>query len=627
MPTTGGVVDAFKNLIRHGKNHTTRQHNDAGQYDYPPPQQQQQQQQQHLPASQQQPQRQARDQPRDAQQQQQTQKAASPKYKEEVEKIVQEEREAKSKMPVYKGLENFKLLEKMGDGAFSNVYKALDLRSGQKVAVKVVRKYELSASQDGDRHLNKEFKKKPRVTERANILKEVQIMRGIDHPSIVKLLAFFESTEHYFLVLELMEGGELFHQIVKLTYFSENLARHVILQVAQGIRYLHEERGVVHRDIKPENLLFDRIPIIPSKNLPSKQFEEDKEDEGEFVPGIGGGGIGRVKIADFGLSKVVWDEQTMTPCGTVGYTAPEIVKDERYSKSVDMWALGCVLYTLLCGFPPFYDESINVLTEKVARGHYTFLSPWWDSISASAKDLITHLLCVDPAQRYTIDEFLNHPWCKAAPGPPPPPTPARELQSMPLDSPLLAAVRGTGREARSPGIATLKEAFDITYAVHRMEEEGARRRAAKGGANRGFLGGLNEEDEDEAMELDENIVAEARHRHGEDPGDRASRAVATQQLPGAGAKAAARRAVQGGAAHVKPSTHVYDGRAGQRDRGRKTGTAPFQLDMDGATLLGRRHKRGNADGGEMGNGSSPLAQGAIAQQGLPPNPGSPMRID
>lgn len=189
-------------------------------------------------------------------------------------------------------------------------------------------------------------------------------MRGIDHPSIVRLLQFFESDEHYFLVLEcesrpshgarliaVMEGGELFHQIVKLTYFSEPLARHVILQVAQGIRHLHEERGVVHRDIKPENLLFERIPIIPSKEIVNRPYDEDKEDEGEFQPGIGGGGIGRVKIADFGLSKIVWDEQTMTPCGTVGYTAPEIVKDERYSKSVDMWALGCVLYTLLCGFP------------------------------------------------------------------------------------------------------------------------------------------------------------------------------------------------------------------------------------------------------------------------------------
>ena len=202
-----------------------------------------------------------------------------------------------------------------------------------------------------------------------------------------------------------MEGGELFHQIVKLTYFSESLSRHVILQVARGIRYLHEERGVVHRwgnrlicliarmltcpisDIKPENLLFERIPIIPTKHPVHRQYDEEKEDEGEFIPGRGGGGIGRVKIADFGLSKVVWNEDTMTPCGTVGYTAPEIVKDERYSKSVDMWAMGCVLYTLLCGFPPFYDESINVLTEKVARGYYTFLSPWWDDISASGKQV------------------------------------------------------------------------------------------------------------------------------------------------------------------------------------------------------------------------------------------------
>lgn len=154
------------------------------------------------------------------------------------------------------------------------------------------------------------------------------------------------------------------------------------------------------RDIKPENILFDAIPIIPSKVPKTRPYDEEKEDEGEFLPGIGGGGIGRVKIADFGLSKIVWNEETMTPCGTVGYTAPEIVKDERYSKSVDMWALGCVLYTLLCGFPPFYDESINVLTEKVARGYYTFLSPWWDDISASCTS-DPPSVCADPAQPRT----------------------------------------------------------------------------------------------------------------------------------------------------------------------------------------------------------------------------------
>ncbi|KAL0581987.1 MAPK-activated protein kinase Srk1 [Marasmius crinis-equi] len=491
--------------------------------------------------------------------------------REVAEQIVKEEREAKSQMPSYKGLENFKLLEKMGDGAFSNVYKALDLTTNSKVAVKVVRKLELNASQ------------------RANILKEVQIMRGVHHPAIVKLISFSESPEHYFLVLELMEGGELFHQIVKLTYFSESLSRHVILQVANGIRYLHEERGVVHRDIKPENLLFSRIPIVPSKNPIHRPYDEEKEDEGEFIPGVGGGGIGRVKIADFGLSKVVWNEETMTPCGTVGYTAPEIVKDERYSKSVDMWALGCVLYTLLCGFPPFYDESINVLTEKVARGYYTFLSPWWDDISASAKDLITHLLCVDPAQRYTIDEFLAHPWCNAAPAPPPPPTPYiySNLPSanLPPDSPLLSAARGGRTEGRSPGIASLKEAFDITYAVHRMEEEGARRRKynGRGGAGaRGFLSGLNEDEEEEE----------------DGPSNQNATPVGTRQ-------------------------------AASGSKTRRTGNKGFELDMDAATLLGRRHKRGGAGKGAVGM-SSPLAGKPVGspmiEDGDPINPGSPMRI-
>ncbi|KAI0033805.1 kinase-like domain-containing protein [Vararia minispora EC-137] len=591
MPPGVAVVDAFKNLIRHGKHHNHNRNDEASSLSSSAADtsrsraRAQQQQQQHYQSPQQQ---QAHHDPQ--QQQQQQRQAAYPQagaqqksqtYAKEIEQIVAEERESAKKMPYYKGLERFQLLDKMGDGAFSNVYKAVELATGKRVAVKVVRKYELTSSQAGDKHLNPNFKKKPRVTERANILKEVQIMQGINHPSIVKLISFSESPEHYFLVLELMEGGELFHQIVKLTYFSEALSRHVIVQVAQGIRYLHEERGVVHRDIKPENLLFDRVPIIPSKHPIQRQYDEEKEDEGEFTPGVGGGGIGRVKIADFGLSKVVWNEETMTPCGTVGYTAPEIVKDERYSKSVDMWALGCVLYTLLCGFPPFYDESINVLTEKVARGHYTFLSPWWDDISASAKDLITHLLCVDPAERYTIDEFLTHPWIKERSGPPPPPTPRFE---HPLDSPLLTAAKG-GRDGRSPGLATLKEAFDVTYAVHRMEEEGARRRAYKGrdGAGQaGFLQNLNEDDEDE----DENLPPSVQvHMQGQ-------------------------------------QERLSDGRAGQRDqvRHRQRGNK-FELTMDGATLLDRRHRRG----GQLGNSvkPSPLAQNAIGADTIDA-PQSPM---
>jgi serine/threonine protein kinase len=614
------VVDAFKNLIR--KHHHHR-HPDSEPQPYTASVPESAHQPQHRQQQQQELQQQAKLRvEQDSQKHQQPEKHHQPEKEQQqpentpqpepapdsrhqqTNMAVPEDREPKNKLPTYKGLDNFKLLDKMGDGAFSNVYKAMDLTTGQTVAVKVVRKFELNASQ------------------RANIMKEVQIMRGTNHPSIVKLISFSESPEYYFLVMELMEGGELFHQIVKLTYFSENLARHVILQVARGIRYLHEERGVVHRDIKPENLLFERIPIIPSKGLVQRPYDEEKEDEGEFVPGVGGGGIGRIKIADFGLSKVIWNEETMTPCGTVGYTAPEIVKDERYSQSVDMWALGCVLYTLLCGFPPFYDESINVLTEKVARGYYTFLSPWWDDISHSAKDLIQHLLCVDPAQRYTIDEFLAHPWCTAAPAPPPATSTPAYINSPPLDSPLLTAARGGVLEARSPGLATLKEAFDITYAVHRMEEEGARRRAynGRGGAGtRGFLHGLNEDEEDNVE--DKVLVHDARSRRGELE-TRAPIPFTQGGLPGAGAKAVAKRNIIGGPNQADRS--LLDGRAGPRDRGRRQpgGQGGFQLDMDNATLLGRRNKKMAGPGIAE---SSPLSHAVhIDDYSFPP--GSPMRV-
>lgn len=276
-------------------------------------------------------------------------------------------------------------------------------------------------------------------------------------------------------------------------------------------------------DIKPENLLFYPTPFIPSKNPKPKQpGDEDKEDEGEFIKGKGSGGIGVVKIADFGLSKVIWDHQTMTPCGTVGYTAPEIVRDERYSKSVDMWALGCVLYTLLCGFPPFYDESIQVLTEKVARGQYTFLSPWWDEISKSAQDLVSHLLTVDPEKRYDIQQFLDHPWIRQSDEPtysaadaPPLATPLATRQGSlsagsnssqdPIQQNFSHLNDGNKPDDfRSPGAVNLREVFDVSYSVHRQEEEGKRRKnftqGYRGAAPMNALNPLDEEYDDEQDE-------------------------------------------------------------------------------------------------------------------------------
>lgn len=347
-----------------------------------------------------------------------------------------------------------------------------------------------------------------------------------------------------------------------------------------------------YRDIKPENILFVPIPVVPSKSpKPKGPEDEDKVDEGEFVNGVGGGGIGQIKIADFGLSKIVWDSQTMTPCGTVGYTAPEIVKDERYSKSVDMWALGCVLYTLLCGFPPFYDESIQVLTEKVARGQYTFLSPWWDEISKPAQDLVSHLLTVDPDKRYTITEFLAHPWIKGSDEPtyaardaPPIATPAVEKQKQLGFAPpkafnpdLLESPGGKRMDFRSPGAVNLREVFDVGYAVHRQEEEGKRRKNFKQG-----YGGLNELDEEEEYEqaptkLPKAVDADVHHvEQGLRKTNLNAVAQARQAVP-------SKKEERGYGQHSPAVTAA----AKQQVRNRK---GAFELNLDGATLLGRRNK-------------------------------------
>lgn len=531
----------------------------------------------------------------------------------DIEQLVAEERQSRSKMPKYPGLERWMLLEKMGDGAFSNVYRARDI-TGQmdEVAIKVVRKFEMNKNQ------------------RANILKEVQIMRQLDHPNIVKLIDFSESSQYYYIILELCPGGELFHQIVRLTYFSEDLSRHVIIQVAGAIKYLHEHSGVVHRDIKPENLLFYPIPFVPSKNPKVHQSgDEDKVDEGEFIPGAGAGGMGQIKIADFGLSKVIWDSQTMTPCGTVGYTAPEIVKDERYSKGVDMWALGCVLYTLLCGFPPFYDESIQTLTEKVARGQYTFLSPWWDDISKPAQDLVSHLLTVDPGKRYTITEFLDHPWIRqtdeethaATDAPPRAALKENVVRSKDVEKALhplspfldqLPPATERRMDFRSPGAVNLREVFDVGYAVHRQEEEGKRRKNVRQGyrgANppTGFRAGLNALNEDYDDDLDELVLfnpepevdnlASRFPKSSQQAGDVAvmEAKLRTTNLGAQGSNAAqARQAAigitrrnqqQGYGQHSAVVATAARQTAARRSR------QPFELNMDNATLLGRRERR------------------------------------
>lgn len=313
-------------------------------------------------------------------------------------------------------LENYLLIEQIGEGAFAKVFKAIPInintqsllnRHDNYVAIKVARKF---------KQINEATGKKLRKTKRKDIVKEVSIHKKVSGscPHIVKLLDFQESESYYYIVEEIVNGGEIFNQIIKYTYFSEDLCRHIIKQLGLAVYHLHL-LGVIHRDIKPENMLFQKIDMQPSLKQKFRKSDNkvSKMDEGNFTKNVGGGGIGIVKLTDFGLSKELCSPETATPCGTLGYVAPEIITNHNYSNKVDLWGIGCVLYTLLCGFPPFFDDDTTALKHKIRKGEYNFLEPWWNEISNGAKYCVSRLLEVEPNNRYSITEFLNDPWLNA----------------------------------------------------------------------------------------------------------------------------------------------------------------------------------------------------------------------
>jgi len=265
------------------------------------------------------------------------------------------------------GLEHYyKVIKPIGEGKFSTVFLAKHRETRKKYAVKHV-----------DKH-DEEFSK-------ALLESEVAIMKAIHHPNVVRLYDVFDSDDSFCMVLEYVKGGELFDMIVDHGAYGEADARAIMSQILEAVRYLHEN-GIVHRDLKPENLLCAQ------------------KKDGRLV----------VKIADFGLSKIVDDNVILaTACGTPGYVAPEVLEQESaegYTSEVDMWSCGVILYILLCGFPPFYEEEMPALFDQILEGRYDYPSPYWDTVSESAKNLIDHLLVVDPTSRMTAEEALAHPW-------------------------------------------------------------------------------------------------------------------------------------------------------------------------------------------------------------------------
>lgn len=256
----------------------------------------------------------------------------------------------------------YELGEELGRGGFSVVVEATRKEDGDKFAIKIVEKNV--------------------IKEDIKLLKrEIDIMKKVDHPNILKLFEIFEDEQHVYIVMELINGSELFDRIVDKGYYSEKNTVNIVKQILSAVSYLHK-LGIAHRDLKPENLLCSGT--------------DDTEE---------------VKIADFGLSKMFdGNELLMTSCGTPGYVAPEVLMCESYDKSVDMWGIGIITYILLAGYPPFYAENDTALFEKIMGAEYDFDDECWDEVSDLAKDFIKHLLVKNPKERLTAEEALQHEW-------------------------------------------------------------------------------------------------------------------------------------------------------------------------------------------------------------------------
>jgi len=261
----------------------------------------------------------------------------------------------------------FEIGKELGRGGFSVVREGVDRATGEKVAIKFIEK----------KFVDQE--------ELKLLGREIDIMKKVQHRNVLRLIEIYETDSALSLVMELVNGGELFYKIVDKGSYSEREARDIIRQLVEGVDYLHG-KGIAHRDLKPENLLCS------------------ESEEGVVI-----------KIADFGLSKAFANGSVLeTSCGTPDYAAPEVLRmDGAYDKSVDLWSMGVITYVVLCGFPPFYGKTQAHLFEKILNADYDFPDPEWTNISEAAKDFIRHLLVLDIEKRYTTKQCLEHPWLQA----------------------------------------------------------------------------------------------------------------------------------------------------------------------------------------------------------------------
>ncbi|RKP12380.1 putative calcium/calmodulin-dependent protein kinase [Piptocephalis cylindrospora] len=257
----------------------------------------------------------------------------------------------------------FKIGHVLGSGSYGEVREAVIISTGQKCAMKAIKKSAVAGHEE-------------------LVKSEMEVVGRLDHPNIIKLYDHFESRDKYYMVFELATGGELFDRIINQGKFTEKDGRGHIQTVLGAIAYLHE-RNIVHRDLKPENLLF-----------------RDDYPTSELL------------LADFGICKEIdtGDQAMSTICGSFGYTAPEIMLRKKYGREVDLWSLGVITYTLLCGYTPFPMDDQARFLDQARHGRVEFHSRYWKDISDEAKAFIKQLLDPVPANRGNATELLSHAW-------------------------------------------------------------------------------------------------------------------------------------------------------------------------------------------------------------------------
>lgn len=287
-----------------------------------------------------------------------------------------------------------------GHGATSEVHECTSIFDGRRLAVKTRRK--ARHDKDATRAMHNE-------------LRILQLCAKSPHPSIPLLYDYFFDTDGSIdLVMELMEGGELFDWIARKDHLTESEAHAVFKQIVQGVAHLHR-LGIAHRDLKPSNLMYVTNPddrgegvVVEGNNNNTNTSNNNNHHHPQHHK------IPQIKIMDYDLAKVDYSPswEAHSPCGTTSYMAPEVFAQRKYGQSIDIWSLGVILYVLLSGTMPFGGRTTGTIHRRVSIGNYEMESSIWDEVSEEAKWLIKRLLQLDPTARPTAGEILDDRWLK-----------------------------------------------------------------------------------------------------------------------------------------------------------------------------------------------------------------------